>query len=121
MIKFRKVTIAIALAVMIGGFSLVPFIGTTFMPALDEGTFLVMPTMLPSVSLTEAVESSKTMDKVIMEIPEVDMSVGKVGRANSAMDPAPINMIETIVTLKPKDQWRPGMTKEKIDKIRELF
>lgn len=114
-IKFRKVTIAIALAVMIGGFSLVPFIGTTFMPALDEGTFLVMPTMLPSVSLTEAVESSKTMDKVIMEIPEVDMSVGKVGRANSAMDPAPINMIETIVTLKPKDQWRPGMTKEKIE------
>jgi len=114
-IKFRKVTIAIALVVMIGGFSLVPLIGTTFMPALDEGTFLVMPTMLPSVSLTEAVESAKTMDKVIMEIPEVDMSVGKVGRANSAMDPAPINMIETIVTLKPKDQWRPGMTKETIE------
>ncbi|WP_018703255.1 efflux RND transporter permease subunit [Anaeromusa acidaminophila] len=114
--KGYKKTIGIALAVMIGGFSLLPFLGTTFMPALDEGTFLVMPTMMPSVSLTEALESAKAMDKIIMEIPEVDMSVGKVGRANSAMDPAPINMIETIVTLKPKEQWRPGVTKESIEK-----
>lgn len=113
--KHYKMTIAVAVVVMIAGFSLLPFIGTTFMPALDEGTFLVMPTMLPSVSLTEAVEAAKTMDRVIMGIPEVDMSVGKVGRAASAMDPAPINMIETIVTLKPKDQWRPGMTKDAIE------
>ena len=113
--KYHKTTIAAALVVMIAGFALLPFIGTTFMPALDEGTFLVMPTMLPSVSLTEAVEAAKTMDKVIMEIPEIDMSVGKVGRAESAMDPAPISMIETIVTLKPKEQWRPGMTKEAIE------
>lgn len=114
-LKNSKTTIAIALVVMFAGFSLLPLIGTTFMPALDEGTFLVMPTMLPSVSLTEAVEAAKTMDRVIMEIPEVDMSVGKVGRAESAMDPAPISMIETIVTLKPKDQWRPGITKEAIE------
>lgn len=114
-IKHSKTTIVVAIVVMIAGFSLLPLIGTTFMPALDEGTFLVMPTMLPSVSLTEALEAAKTMDKVIMEIPEVDMSVGKVGRAESAMDPAPISMIETIVTLKPKDQWRPGMTKETIE------
>lgn len=114
-LKHHKTTIAVAIVVMIAGFSLLPFIGTTFMPSLDEGTFLVMPTMLPSVSLTEAVEAAKTMDKVIMDIPEVDMSVGKVGRAASAMDPAPINMIETIVTLKPKDQWRSGMTKEAIE------
>lgn len=114
-IKHSKTTIVAAIVVMIAGFSLLPLIGTTFMPALDEGTFLVMPTMLPSVSLTEALEAAKTMDKVIMEIPEVDMSVGKVGRAESAMDPAPISMIETIVTLKPKDQWRPGMTKEAIE------
>jgi len=113
--KYYKTTIVIAVVVMIAGFSLLPLIGTTFMPALDEGTFLVMPTMLPSVSLTEALEAAKTMDKVIMEIPEIDMSVGKVGRAESAMDPAPISMIETIVTLKPKDQWRPGMTKEAIE------
>lgn len=114
-IQHSKTTIVLALVIMIAGFSLLPFIGTTFMPALDEGTFLVMPTMLPSVSLTEALEAAKTMDKEIMEIPEVDMSVGKVGRAESAMDPAPISMIETIVTLKPKDQWRPGMTKEAIE------
>ncbi|HWR06785.1 CusA/CzcA family heavy metal efflux RND transporter [Sporomusa sp.] len=114
-LKHSKTTIVIAVVVMIAGFSLLPLIGTTFMPALDEGTFLVMPTMLPSVSLTEALEAAKTMDKVIMEIPEIDMSVGKVGRAESAMDPAPISMIETIVTLKPKDQWRPGMTKEAIE------
>lgn len=114
-LKHSKTTIVIAVVVMIAGFSLLPLIGTTFMPALNEGTFLVMPTMLPSVSLTEALEAAKTMDKVIMEIPEIDMSVGKVGRAESAMDPAPISMIETIVTLKPKDQWRPGMTKEAIE------
>ena len=111
----RKATIVVAVVIMTAGFSLTPFIGTEFMPALDEGTFLVMPTMLPSVSLTEAVEAAKKMDKLIMEVPEVDMSVGKVGRAESAMDPAPINMIETIVTLKPKDEWRPGMTKQTIE------
>lgn len=114
-LKHSKATIIIAVIVMMAGFSLLPLIGTTFMPALDEGTFLVMPTMLPSVSLTEALEAAKTMDKVIMDIPEIDMSVGKVGRAESAMDPAPVSMIETIVTLKPKDQWRPGMTKETIE------
>lgn len=113
-IKYKKATIAMAVVVIIAGFSLLPLIGTTFMPELDEGTFLVMPTMLPSVSLTQAVESAKTMDKIIMEIPEIDMSVGKVGRAESALDPAPVNMIETVVTLKPKEQWRPGMTKEAI-------
>lgn len=114
-LQHRKATIIIAVIVMIAGFSLLPFIGTTFMPALDEGTFLVMPTMLPSVSLTEAVEAAKKMDRLIMEIPEVDMSVGKVGRAESAMDPAPISMIETIVTLKPKEHWRQGVTKEAIE------
>ena len=112
--KNKKATITMALVVIIAGFSLLPLIGTTFMPELDEGTFLIMPTMLPSVSLTQAVESAKTMDKLIMEIPEIDMSVGKVGRAESALDPAPVNMIETVVTLKPKEQWRPGMTKEAI-------
>lgn len=115
-LKYRKATIAVAVVVMIAGFSLLPFIGTTFMPTLDEGTILIMPTMLPSVSLTQAVEAAKTMDKIIMQIPEVDMSVGKVGRAESAMDPAPVNMIETVVTLKPQDQWRSGMTKAAIEK-----
>ena len=114
-VRHRKPIIISAVIVMIAGFSLLPLIGTEFMPALDEGSILVMPTMLPSVSLTEAVDAAKKMDKIIMEIPEVDMSVGKVGRAESAMDPAPVNMIETIVTLKPKEQWRPGFTKADIE------
>lgn len=115
-LKYRKTTLVVALVVMIAGVSILPFIGTTFMPSLDEGTILIMPTMLPSVSLTQAVEAAKIMDKIIMQIPEVDMSVGKVGRAESAMDPAPVNMIETVVTLKPKEQWRPGMAKDDIEK-----
>jgi Cu(I)/Ag(I) efflux system membrane protein CusA/SilA len=115
-LQYRKTTIVAAIIIMIAGFSLLPLIGTEFMPELDEGTFLIMPTMLPSVSLTEAVEAAKKMDKVLMDIPEIEMSVGKVGRAESAMDPAPINMIETIVTLKPKEEWRPGVTKEAIQK-----
>ncbi|MBC8014682.1 MAG: efflux RND transporter permease subunit, partial [Sporomusaceae bacterium] len=114
-ISHRKLTMGFAALLMIASFALLPFIGTEFMPELDEGSILVMPTMLPSVSLTEAVEAAKKMDKLIMEIPEVDMSVGKVGRAESAMDPAPINMIETIVTLKPKEQWRTGYTQTDIE------
>lgn len=114
-IKHRKLTIAFALVLMLASFALIPFIGTEFMPRLEEGSILVMPTMLPSVSLTEATEAAKKMDRLIMEIPEVAMSVGKVGRAQSAMDPAPISMIETIVTLKPKDEWRPGYTQTDIE------
>ena len=116
-IQLRKSMIAIALALVIGALALLPFIGTQFMPELQEGSILVMPTMLPSVSLTEATEASKKMDKIIMEVPEVAMSVGKVGRAEgSAMDPAPISMIETIVTLKPKEEWRPGITQADISR-----
>ncbi|MHC1717527.1 MAG: efflux RND transporter permease subunit [Acidaminococcaceae bacterium] len=115
-VRNRKAMMVFALVMMLGSFSLLPFIGTQFMPALEEGSILVMPTMLPSVSLTEAVESAKKMDKLIMEVPEVAMSVGKVGRAESAMDPAPINMIETIVTLKPKEQWRAGYTQTDIER-----
>lgn len=114
-ISYRKLTISFAAILMFGSFALLPFIGTEFMPELEEGSILVMPTMLPSVSLTEAMEAAKKMDQLIMEIPEVEMSVGKVGRAESAMDPAPINMIETIVTLKPKDQWRAGYTQTDIE------
>lgn len=114
-ISYRKLTISFAAVLMLGSFALLPFIGTEFMPELEEGSILVMPTMLPSVSLTEAMEAAKKMDQLIMEIPEVEMSVGKVGRAESAMDPAPINMIETIVTLKPKDQWRAGYTQTDIE------
>ncbi|GHV92823.1 hypothetical protein AGMMS50268_33260 [Spirochaetia bacterium] len=113
--KHQKTTLIVAVLAIGGGLGLVPFIGSTFMPDLNEGTFLVMPTMLPNVSLSQAVESAQTMDKLIMEIPEIEISVSKVGRAETAMDPAPISMIETIVTLKPRKAWRKGLTQEAIE------
>lgn len=83
-----------------------PGIGREFMPPLDEGSFLYMPSILPSGSLTIAEEVIKQQDIAIRTVPEVRDVVGKVGRAESSLDPAPISMIETIVTLKPEDDWR---------------
>jgi Cu(I)/Ag(I) efflux system membrane protein CusA/SilA len=114
-LKHRRLTVVISALTIAAGIALAPLIGTTFMPDLNEGTFLVMPTMLPSVSLSQAVESAKTMDQLIMEIPEIELSVSKVGRAETAMDPAPISMIETIVTVKPRKMWRKGLTQEAIE------
>lgn len=89
-------------------------IGSEFMPALDEGSLLFMPTTLPNVSITEAKRILQVQDKIIKSVPEVKMVLGKVGRAETATDPAPISMIETIITLKPRDQWRQGVTREDI-------
>ena len=83
-----------------------PGIGREFMPSLDEGSLLYMPSFLPAASLTEVMEGLKKQDILMKQIPEVDMVVGKLGRAETALDPAPTSMIETIVNLKPKDQWR---------------
>ncbi len=83
-----------------------PGIGREFMPALDEGSLLYMPSLLPSASLTEAQKVVALQDAAIREVPEVQSVVGKIGRAESALDPAPIGMIETIIILKPVDQWR---------------
>jgi Cu(I)/Ag(I) efflux system membrane protein CusA/SilA len=83
-----------------------PGIGREFMLALDEGSLLYMPSFLPAASLTEVMAGLKKQDLLMKQIPEVDMVVGKMGRAETALDPAPTSMIETIVNLKPKDQWR---------------
>ncbi len=83
-----------------------PGIGREFMPALDEGSFLYMPSLLPAASLSEVMESLKKQDLLMKQIPEIESVVGKLGRAESALDPAPIGMIETVVNLKPKSQWR---------------
>jgi copper/silver efflux system protein len=91
-----------------------PGIGKEFMPPLDEGTLMFMPVTTNSVSLTQAVEIMKKQDKVLRSFPEVASVVGKVGRAESPLDPAPINMYETLVELKPPGAWRRGMTKEKL-------
>ncbi len=97
-----------------GWFWFAPRIGREFMPPFDEGSILFMPVMRPSVSLTEAIRVIDIQDKIIKSFPEVEMVVGKVGRAESATDPAPVEMFETIITLKPKSQWRKGITKEKL-------
>jgi Cu(I)/Ag(I) efflux system membrane protein CusA/SilA len=89
-------------------------VGKEFMPPLDEGTLLFMPVTANTVSLTQAVEIMKIQDAALRSFPEVASVVGKVGRAESPLDPAPINMYETLVELKPRKQWRDGMTKEKL-------
>lgn len=85
---------------------ILPGIGREFMPPLDEGSFLYMPSLLPQAALSEVVAVNRRLDLAIASVPEVEIAVGKVGRVESALDPAPIGMIETIVILKPKDQWR---------------
>jgi len=85
-------------------------LGTEFMPNLNEGTLLYMPTTLPGISVTKAGELLQMQDRIIRSFPEVASVYGKAGRATTATDPAPSEMIETVVNLKPKEQWRPGVT-----------
>ncbi len=88
--------------------------GSEFMPPLDEGSLLFMPVLLPSTSLTEVKRIMSWQDRVIVSVPEVESAAGKLGRAETATDPAPIEMIETTIMLKPRSQWREAMTKEKL-------
>ena len=89
-------------------------IGSEFMPTLWEGDLLYMPTTLPGISITKAGELLQQTDRIIRTFPEVENVFGKVGRAETATDPAPLSMIETTIMLKPKSEWRPGMTPEKL-------
>ncbi len=89
-------------------------LGSEFMPPLDEGDLLYMPTTLPGISVTKAREILQQTDRMIGQFPEVHRVFGKIGRAETATDPAPLSMIETTITLKPRDQWRPGMTIRKL-------
>jgi Cu(I)/Ag(I) efflux system membrane protein CusA/SilA len=89
-------------------------LGTEFMPVLDEGDLLYMPSTFPAVSIGKAQEILQQTDKLIRQLPEVQRVFGKVGRAETATDPAPLTMIETTIQLKPREEWRPGMTMEKI-------
>jgi Cu(I)/Ag(I) efflux system membrane protein CusA/SilA len=88
--------------------------GSEFMPPLNEGTILFMPTAVPGMSINEATRILQIQDRLIRETPEVDHVFGKAGEAETPTDPAPLSMFETVVTLKPHEQWRPGMTWEKI-------
>ncbi len=89
-------------------------LGSEFMPDMDEGDLMYMPTLLPGVSIGKAQEFLQQSDKLIKTVPEVRTVFGKVGRADTATDPAPLAMLETLIQFKPKDQWRPGMTLEKL-------
>ncbi len=92
--------------------------GSEFMPALEEGDLLYMPTTLPGISVGKARQLLEVTDRLIMSVPEVAQVFGKVGRADTATDPAPLNMIETTIRLKPESEWRPGMT---LARIREAL
>jgi Cu(I)/Ag(I) efflux system membrane protein CusA/SilA len=89
-------------------------LGDEFMPALDEGTLMYMPTTLPGLSVTKAAELLQIQNKIIKSFQEVESVYGKAGRAQTATDPAPLEMVETVINLKPRDQWRPGMTIDKL-------
>lgn len=117
-IKWRKTTIALNIAALLISIPMMLSLGREFMPPLDEGSILFMPVTMPDVSNAEVKRILQVQDKIIASVPEVENVLGKAGRANTATDNSPISMIETIILLKPKNQWRPGKTKEDI--INEL-
>jgi Cu(I)/Ag(I) efflux system membrane protein CusA/SilA len=112
----RRRFLSIALAVLVVGSSVPIFfkLGSEFMPPLNEGSILYMPTTMPGISMTEAVRILQVQDKILRGFPEVERVFGKVGRAETSTDPAPLDMVETVVLLKPQDKWRRGMTWEKL-------
>ncbi len=112
----RRKLLVIAGAVAVLAATVVPFrqLGSEFMPPLNEGDLLYMPTTLPGISITKAREILQQTDRMILQFPEVHHVFGKIGRAETATDPAPLSMIETTITLKPPEEWRPGMTIHKL-------
>lgn len=117
-LRWRKTVIGINLIALIVGIVMMTRLGSEFMPPLDEGSLLFMPVTLPDISNSEAKRLLQVQDKLIRTVPEVSHVLGKAGRANTATDNSPISMIETIILLKPKAEWRKGMTKDGI--INEL-
>ncbi|KJY89629.1 CusA/CzcA family heavy metal efflux RND transporter [Pseudoalteromonas piscicida] len=113
-LRFPKLTLLAAAAITVVGFYPMDKIGSEFIPPLDEGDLMYMPTTYPSISIGKAREILQQTDKLIATVPEVKNVFGKIGRAETATDPAPLTMIETFIQLKPKDQWREGMTTEKL-------
>lgn len=113
-LRFPKTTLLIALAIMVIGLWPAQKLGTEFMPTLDEGDLMYMPTTYAGVSIGEARQIVQQTDKLIKTLPEVETVFGKIGRADTATDPAPLTMIETVIQFKPRDQWRPGVTPESL-------
>ena len=117
-LKHRVISVCVALVLFLGAVLLATGIGSEFMPPLNEGDVMFMPVTDPAVSIDEANRIMSKQDELLKSFPEVEWAVGKAGRAETSTDPAPINMNETIIHLKPPDQWRPGMTRE--DLIAEM-
>lgn len=123
-LKFKKTTVLLAMIALVSTAIPISRMGSEFMPPLYEGGLLYMPMTLPAATPAKMREILQVTNRQIMTIPEVELAFGKAGRSNSATDPAPLNMIETWVELKPRDQWRPGMTPEELiaelDKVARL-
>jgi Cu(I)/Ag(I) efflux system membrane protein CusA/SilA len=113
-LRHRAITLGIAVIAVAGALALVPRIGKEFMPPLNEGDLMFMPVTDPSISLPQAIDIVKRQNAAIQKFPEVRSVVAKIARADTSTDPAPVNMTETIVSLKPESQWRPGMTRDKL-------
>ncbi len=113
-LRFRWLTLLLALLLL--GLTYIPFsqLGKEFMPPLNEGTLLYMPTAVPGISITEATKVLQIQDRILRNFPEVETVFGKAGEADTPTDPAPLSMFETVLQLKPPHQWRPGMTWEKL-------
>jgi len=113
-LRHRLITVSIALVLFSGAIILATGIGKEFMPPLNEGDVMYMPVTDPAISVDEALRILSKQDEILKSFPEVEWSVGKAGRADTSTDPAPVNMNETIVHLKPTEQWRAGLTREKL-------
>jgi Cu(I)/Ag(I) efflux system membrane protein CusA/SilA len=113
-LKWRKTTIALNLIALAVTIPMLLRMGSEFMPPLDEGSLLFMPVTLPSASITEVNRIMQVQDAIIMSVPEVETVLGKAGKAETSTDPAPVSMIESIILLKPKSEWRTGITKDDI-------
>jgi Cu(I)/Ag(I) efflux system membrane protein CusA/SilA len=113
-LRHRVLTIGAAVLVFAGALSLVPYIGREFMPPLNEGDVMFMPVTDPAISLPQAIAIVQQQNAAIQQFPEVDTVVAKIARADTSTDPAPLNMTETVIHLKPASDWRPEMTREKL-------
>jgi len=113
-LRWKKSLILLALATLAATVIPIRQLGSEFMPSLNEGTLMYMPTTLPGLSINKATELMQTQNRIIKRFPEVESVYGKAGRAATATDPAPLEMFETVVNLKPETEWRPGMTLDKL-------
>ncbi|UGB39541.1 efflux RND transporter permease subunit [Frateuria soli] len=113
-LRFPRATLLVAGVLLLSALLPLSRLGSEFMPAMDEGTLLYMPTALPGLSAGKAAQLLQLTDRMIRTVPEVAQVFGKAGRAETATDPAPLEMFETTITFKPRSQWRPGMTMEKL-------